>query len=172
LVSLDLNDRRILGLILIIVVLPSGYLVWDIFFRVKEGIDVGFMASDFTATNPDGEVFVLSEHLGELVVIDFMDVWCLGCRWQLEEIRTLYQNVEGFTLVSVEITPTLRTETFRNWIAKNDFLWFVGSSPESAWTYEVIEIPTIVAVDQEGIIRYRGKLTTYETLRNLLIQYK
>ena len=93
-------------------------------------------------------------------------------RWQLEEIRKLYQNVEGFTLVSVEINPTLRTETFRDWIAENDFLWFVGSSPESAWTYEVIKIPTIVFVDQHGIIRYRGKLTTYETLRNLLIQYK
>ena len=170
-VSLDFKDRRILGIALIIVLLPAGYLVWDTYFRTREGIDVGSKATDFSAVNPDGEVFTLSEHLGEVVVIDFMAIWCGPCKGEIAELRALHENEETVTIVSVEIDPTTRTDAFIDYIEENDFRWFVGSSPETLRTYEVSLIPTILVVDRQGIIRYRGTYTTYETLQRLVTEY-
>ena len=168
---MDFKDRRILGAVLIIVLLPAGYLIWDTFFGTKDGIDVGSKATDFTAVSPDGEVFTLSEHRGEVVVIDFMAIWCGPCKGEIEELRELYENEEEVIIVSVEIDPTTRTDAFRDYIEENDFSWFVGSSPETLQTYKVSLIPTILVVDRQGIIRYRGTYTTYETLQGLVTEY-
>jgi len=171
LVSFDLGDRRVLGAALVIILLPAGYLVWDTYFRVHDGIDVGTKATDFTAVNPYGGAFTLSEHRGEVVVIDFMAIWCGPCKGETEELRRLHEEVEEVTIVSVEIDPTTRTDAFRKYIDENDFRWFVGSSPETLRTYEVSLIPTILVVDRQGIIQYRGTYTTYETLLGLVAEY-
>lgn len=168
---MDFSDRRIMGIALMIVLLPAGYLVWDTYFRAREGIDVGSKATDFSAVNPDGEVFTLSEHLGEVVVIDFMAIWCGPCKGEIAELRALHESEAEVTIVSVEIDPTTRTDAFIDYIEENDFRWFVGSSPETLRTYEVSLIPTILVVDRQGIIRYRGTYTTYEVLQGLVTEY-
>ena len=162
-----MSDRRIVGVALIIVLMPMAYLVWDTYFGAKAGIDVGSRATDFTAVHPDGEVFTLSKHHGEVVVIDFMAIWCGPCKAELVELRNLHES-EEVTIVSVEIDPTTRTDAFREYIEGNDFRWFVGSSPETLRTYEVSLIPTILVVDRQGIIQYRGTYTTYETLQGIV----
>ena len=168
---MDFKDRRILGVAIIFVLLPAGYLVWDTYFRTEAGIDVGSKATDFTVVDPDGEVFTLSDHLGEVIVIDFMAIWCGPCKGEIEELRALHVNEEDVTIVSVEIDPTTRSDAFRDYIEENDFRWFVGSSPETLRTYEVSLIPTILVVDRQGIIRYRGTYTTYEVLKGYVTEY-
>lgn len=167
---MNISDRRIV--IVTALVFVSG-LAWLYMGTggTEEGITVGTRSQDFTVVGLEGESFVLTEHRGELVIIDFMTTWCGPCELELQELRELYDSGDGFTIVSVEVDPTLREEAFQVWATDKGFKWLVGQSPEAGRQYKVNTIPTIVVVDKEGEIVYRANFTTFEQLRSLVEQH-
>ena len=58
-------------------------------------------AYDFTADQSDGETFTLSEHLGEVIVLDIWATWCPPCLKKLPVIDRLYAAYEGDPRVCV-----------------------------------------------------------------------
>jgi len=75
-------------------------------------------------------------------------------------------------IISIDVDPVLDTElAVRKWVQEYEMTWIVVSpSMDSAGVankYQVIEIPTLVLVDQEGYIRERYVgLTEEGTLRS------
>ena len=62
-------------------------------------------APDFALKMPNGENSRLSEHRGEVVMINFWASWCAPCRQEmplLEELYTQYQPL-GFTILGVNV---------------------------------------------------------------------
>lgn len=62
------------------------------------------LAPDFTLTSLDGEPFTLSEHRGEVVVLNFWATWCLPCIAEMPELDALQREFEGDGLVVVGIS--------------------------------------------------------------------
>ena len=61
-------------------------------------------APDFTVTTFNNEEFTLSEHQGEVVVLDIMGVGCPPCEIQMPELQKIKQEKgEGITILSVDI---------------------------------------------------------------------
>jgi len=132
------------------------------------------VAPDFTLTDINGRRFSLSDFKGRIVLIDFFATWCRTCQEEMPHLKALSNRYRNDTLViiSIDIDPILDTELdVRKWIQKYELDWIVvPPSTDSAGVankYQVTELPTLILVDQEGLVRgrYVG-VTEEEVLRS------
>jgi len=66
---------------------------------------------DFTVTTFNNEKFTLSEHRGEVVLLDIMGVGCPPCEMQMPELQKIKQEKgEDITILSVDVRYTGETE--------------------------------------------------------------
>ncbi len=138
----------------------------------ETGIDEGSRAVEISIVGLEDESFVLSDLRGKVVVAEFMTTYCGACRLQHDELLDLHERIEGPVIATIEIDPSLSDEAFEGWAKYVGFDWFVGHSPESGRNYKVTGVPTVIVVDKEGVIRYRGHFTTSEQLQNLIRKYQ
>jgi peroxiredoxin len=52
-------------------------------------------APDLTGTTLDGEPFALSDHLGDVVVLNVWASWCAPCRAEAEDIQGVWDEVQA-----------------------------------------------------------------------------
>ena len=159
---------------LIIVAVVAGYLVYDNFLKPQpvdegvEGIQVGNIILDETVQSVDGnENIKFSDYRGKVLVIDFMAPWCEPCKAQID-ILALVDSVAGVEVVSINIDPTYEMEYLYNFGVEEEIDWFFGSNSQCAVDFEVSAIPTIIIVDQEGLIAHRGYFTTVKEFERIL----
>ncbi|RLI07112.1 hypothetical protein DRO24_03705 [Candidatus Bathyarchaeota archaeon] len=137
--------------------------------HVEEGVYIGMKAPDFTVVGVDGSTFTLSEHRGEIVVIEFSTMWCPYCAKQIEVFRRLSEDfTEGVYIASIDVDPS--EEPSGDWVRNMGISWFYGHSPEAGLLYKVSYVPMVIVVDERGIIRYRGAYTPYEKLKLIILQ--
>jgi len=75
------------------------------FLETDCGYNLGQKACDFILLNADGEYWQLSDHLGDLVLIDLSAMWCAPCQqaaMTTQETQDHYEP-EGFHYVSILI---------------------------------------------------------------------
>jgi len=61
-------------------------------------------APDFTVDTFNNEVFTLSEHQGEVILLDIMGVGCPPCEIQMPELQKIKQEMgEEITILSVDV---------------------------------------------------------------------
>ena len=132
------------------------------------------VAPDFTLTDLDGTRFSLSDFKGRIVLIEFFDTFCRSCKEEIPHLKALSSRypANAFVIIMIDINPLYDTEeAVRRYVREYGLTWIVV--PPSLDTiivqnkYQVIEIPTLVLIDQQGYIRgrYVG-LTEEETLRS------
>lgn len=167
------NQRKpILYVGLLIIALTAGYLVYDNFFKPSSegeiGIQTGNILLDETIPNIDGSGSVkFSDYQGKILVIDFMAPWCEPCKAQID-ILALVDSVEGVEVMSINIDPNYDMEFLYGFGEEEGITWFFGTNPDSAVDFEVSAIPTIIIVDQDGVIAYRGYYTTVNQFETIL----
>jgi len=164
------SDKRALSVAaLLIIVVAAAYLWWIVGANLNRGVDVGENAAGISFNGLDGETFSLSRHRGEVVILEFMTTWCGVCKLQFQELKALHDKLPDVFMASIEIDPTLGEEAFESWASSEGYDWFVGHSPQAGRTYKVSGVPTLIFVDKEGVIQYRGHYTSADQLE-LLVQ--
>ncbi len=137
--------------------------------QVEEGVYVGMKAPDFTVVGVDGSTFTLSEHRGEIVILEFSTMWCPYCAKQIEVFKRLSEEFTmGVYIASIDVDPSEKPSG--DWVRNMGISWFYGHSPEAGLLYKVSYVPVVIVVDENGIIRYRGAYTSYEKLRLIILQ--
>jgi peroxiredoxin len=107
------NERRsswMLGLALVLIVAAIGVyqMVGSDEGNGSDAVSVGGPrigqpAPDFTLQTHDGEPFTLSEHRGEVVVVNFWGSWCEPCREEMPALQSAWEERQDENVVFVGV---------------------------------------------------------------------
>jgi len=125
---------------------------------------LGEPAPDFALraliTETDGEAQAgravrLSEHLGEVVILNFWAIWCGACRQQmpaLEEIHQRYRRA-GLILYGVNLDETPAVAGEMATTLQVSYRMLVDAAKAAAQAYRIETLPTTVIIDRSGVVR-------------------
>jgi peroxiredoxin len=123
----------------------------------KKGTTVGFKATNFTQTTPDGKKVSLSDFKGKYVLIDFWASWCRPCRMENPNVVSAYNRFKdkGFTVLGVSMDSNRDP-----WIAaiKQDNLTWTHVSDLKGWGNEVGKLYNVTGIPQNFLIDKEGKI--------------
>jgi len=116
-------------------------------------------APDFTLDSASGENVRLSEHIGEVVMINFWASWCGPCREEmplLDELQKKYEMM-GFTLLGINLDENRKdAEALLKQIPVTFPVLFDPES-EISRLYNVAAMPTTILIDRDGNLRQLHK---------------
>ena len=128
---------------------------------------VGTVAPDFTLKSSNGKNLRLSEHRGEVVMINFWATWCGPCREEMPLLNRLHEKYRkaGFTLlgVSVDDKPQAAKDMARQ--LGIGFPVLFDDDKQLSRRYDIDAMPSTLLIDRDGKVRYihRGYRPGYET---------
>ena len=72
-------------------------------------VTVGTVAPDFEAKDLDGRLVRLSDHAGEVVLVNIWATWCPPCLDEMPSMERLYRKIggDGFEIMAVSIEAEL-----------------------------------------------------------------
>jgi thiol-disulfide isomerase/thioredoxin len=114
-------------------------------------------APDFALRSMQGPSVRMSEHLGEVVIINFWATWCGPCRQEMPLLEDIYKKYKpmGFTLLGVNVEPN--SKDAEAWLGKlsKPVTFPVAFDTDSKVTklYKVVVMPSTVFVDRKGNVR-------------------
>lgn len=124
---------------------------------VAAGANVGSVAPDFTALNPEGKSISLKQSLGKVTLVDFWASWCKPCRAENPNVVALYAkyHAKGLNILSVSLDK--EASAWKAAIAKDKLTWNHVSNLKEfedpiALQYGINAIPSIFILDAKGVI--------------------
>jgi len=116
-------------------------------------------APDFTLKTTKGDNVRLSEHRGEVVLLNFWASWCGPCRQEmplLDQLNSRYSKL-GFSVVGVNVD---KDSSLANKLLKDipvAFPVLLDNEGTVSASYNVSAMPTTVIIDRDGNMRYLHK---------------
>ncbi len=129
---------------------------------------VGAPGGNFTLKSATGKNIRLSEHRGEVILLNFWASWCGPCRQEFPHLDALHRKYAdlGFTVlgVNVEQDRAQADKVLRD-IPVTFPILFDNTSVVSE-LYNVEAMPMTVLLDRSGVVRYvhHGYKPGYESL--------
>jgi thiol-disulfide isomerase/thioredoxin len=113
-------------------------------------------APDFALRTFDGQNLRLSEHLGEVVLINFWATWCGPCRQEMPLLDELYAKYRraGLVLLSINIDEQQAPAMEMARTLKVSYPVLFDAHKDVSRAYDIGTMPLTVLVDREGVIRY------------------
>ncbi|MDI1256598.1 MAG: TlpA disulfide reductase family protein [Flavobacterium sp.] len=120
-------------------------------------LNIGNVAPDFSAPNPEGKKVSLKESLGKVTIIDFWASWCGPCRRENPNVVQLYNDfhAKGLNIISVSLDKD--GTKWKEAIAKDGLTWTHISNllfweDPIALQYNIKSIPATFILDANGKI--------------------
>jgi peroxiredoxin len=147
------NQPRLRHILLIAAVLAAGLPVTVA--ASKAPVNVGADAPDFALRSAAGSNLRLSEHRGQVVMINFWATWCGPCRQEMPKLDEIFARYEraGFALLGVNIDEdSERAQRLADELGVSFPLLFDDEQNVSR-LYDVQAMPMTVMVDRSGKVR-------------------
>ncbi|MBT8267070.1 MAG: AhpC/TSA family protein [Bacteroidia bacterium] len=135
--------------------------------EAQANLDVGKIAPNFSAPDPNGKVIALNDIKGKATIIDFWASWCGPCRRENPNVVKVYQKYhdKGLEIISVSLDKPNQQKRWTDAIKKDNLTWHHVSNLKYfndpvARMYNINSIPSTFILDEEGRIvakKLRGK---------------
>ncbi len=122
------------------------------------------LAPNFSITDIDGNEFVLSDHRGKVVLIDFTQTTCSPCEDMMVSLVSIRENYSEQELVMISISGSDHDteEDLRDFKSENNGTWFFAKDIQGIHdTYDLYATPTEYFVDVNGCVS--SKMVGYKT---------
>jgi peroxiredoxin len=120
-------------------------------------IKVGEPAPDFSAQDLANEAVKLADYRGQKVVlIDFWATWCGPCKMSMPGLQSVLDDFKSRGVEVLSVNEGESAAQADRYIKSKAYGFRVLLDPDSAIgaSYGVTGIPTLVAVDRAGIVRW------------------
>ena len=117
---------------------------------------LGQPAPDFALRSFEDRNVRLSEHLGEVVVINFWATWCGPCRQEmplLDEIYIKYRRA-GLVLFSINLDEDRERAVEMAQTLKVSYPVLFDERKDASKSYQVSAMPVTVLIGRDGVVRY------------------
>lgn len=113
-------------------------------------------APNFTLVLLDGKNFLLSEHKGKPILINFFASWCLPCREEMPVIEKIVREYQPKGVVFLGIAVDDTEEKMKEFMARYGATFPVGLDKTAAVqkSFGLYGIPTTYFIDKQGVINY------------------
>ena len=127
---------------------------------------IGSAAPDFTLKSSTGRNLKLSEHRGEVVMINFWATWCGPCRQEMPLLNRIHEKYRkaGLTLLGVNIDDNSANALAMVKKLGVTFPVLFDAEKRISRLYDVDGMPSTLLIDRDGKVRYihRGYRAGYE----------
>lgn len=135
-----------------------------------KGTMVGYPATNFSQTTPEGKKVSLTDFRGKYVLIDFWASWCKPCRMENPNVVAAYNRYKdkGFTVLGVSMDSNKDP-----WVAaiKQDNLAWTHVSDLKGWGNEVGKLYNVTGIPQNFLLDKDGKIVAKD-LRGEALEQK
>jgi len=127
---------------------------------------------DFTVPTTDNGTFTLSNHTGEVVILDLFATWCASCQIVEANLKENMPAWDGqpITILSLGIDPTETMDDLRAYKDAHNLTWIVAQDTDNVrQKYNTYEIARVVVFDVDGnVIFERSGVTSAEEFRDVV----
>ncbi|MFK7977189.1 MAG: TlpA family protein disulfide reductase [Halioglobus sp.] len=139
--------RRIAATVLATAALLAPHSVWA---------EEATAAPDFTLKSRSGENIRLSEHKGDVVLVNFWASWCGPCRQEMPHLDTLNDKYTdlGFTVMGINLdaVPGEADKVLKD--IPVDFTILFDPDNSASQAYGVDSMPYTVLVNRDGEVKH------------------
>ena len=131
-------------------------------------------APDFALASTAGSNYRLSEYRGEVVALVFWASWCGDCRRELERferLRRTYGSV-GLVVLGVNLDPEPERAVALADAAGIAYPVLIDAGKDVSRTYRADDLPLIVLVDRNGVVRARHSALDERDEQGLLVNLR
>ena len=125
--------------------------------EASKSTDIGAVAPEFSAPDPDGKQISLSAIKGKLTLIDFWAAWCKPCRAENPNVVDVYNKYHDKGLNIIGVSLDRKADDWKKAIATDKLDWNQVSNvayfnDPIAKLYNVDAIPAAFLLDENGVI--------------------
>jgi thiol-disulfide isomerase/thioredoxin len=99
---------------------------------------------------------MLSNYIGEPIILDLMATWCVPCKTQIEHLQVIKDAYPNVHIISVSVDLGDTIPVLSAYKADNNMDWVVGRdiSTKGASNFQATAIPTMAFFSSEGIWKH------------------